>query len=112
MVSFTTDLGYEVELTSARIIIKDFKFTISGDLPTTSLRRGLLNLFTSRAFAHPGHNQGGEVTGELIGDFIIKWPSDDGRELGISTLITGTYSAVDFTFGHGSVDTLDLDDLP
>jgi len=60
--------------------------------------------------AHPGHYEGGEVTGELLGDFIIDWTTEDGRELGEAMLLAGDYHSTNFTFQHGSEADLDTDD--
>jgi len=106
----TTDLGYAVEVTSVRIAVSDLVFTVAGEVHTASLWRTVSDAILSTAYAHPGHYQGGEVTGELLGDFTVEWPADDGRQLGVATLIAATYSAANFTFGHGAVETLGADD--
>lgn len=106
----TTDLGYEVELTSVRLAINGIVFTIAGEVHTASLWQTLSEAILPKAHAHPGHNQGGEVTGELPGELIVDWPADDGRELGVATLIAATYSASNFTFWRGSAENLDAED--
>lgn len=50
------------------------------------------------------------MTGELAGDFVIDWLKDDGRKLGSATLITGNYTAANFTFGRGTAELLSADD--
>lgn len=108
----TTDLGYEVEVTSARVAINNIVFTVAGEVDTASLWQTLSEVIVSTAYAHPGHFQGGEVTGELLNEFVVDWPADDGRQLGVATLITATYSAANFTFGRGSAEELgDADPL-
>ena len=107
---FTTDLGYEVELSDVRVVMKDLSFTVAGETHTASLWRSIVEYSIPSALAHPGHEQGGEVTGELLGDFTVSWPSDAGRELGVATLIAGSYSALDFTFSSGSATQLSADD--
>lgn len=102
----TTDLGYEVELSEVRVVIRDVLFTIAGEAHTASLWRGLSEALLPRAHAHPGHYQGGDVTGELPGLFVVDWLGEEGRELGVATLIAGTYTAANFTFERGSADTL------
>lgn len=106
----TTDLGYEVEVTSARVVIHDIAFTVAGEIHTASLWRTLSDAILPTAHAHPGHYQGGEVTGELRGNFVVNWTADDGRELGVATLIAATYNAANFTFGRGSAEDLGDED--
>ncbi len=110
VVPVTTDLGYEVTLTSARIAFSGTVFTVAGEVHSASSephwRERLASLFVSTAYAHPGHYQGGEVTGELPGTFVVDWLADDGRTLGAATLIAGTYDAANFTFGRGATPTL------
>lgn len=114
-VPVTTDLGYAVELSSARIAIEDLVFTVAGEVHAESVPEsspgGLVHgLLIPMAHAHPGHYQGGEVTGELLGAFVVDWPADEGRELGVATLIATTYSAANFGFGRGSAEGLDAED--
>ena len=106
----TTDLGYEVEVTSVRMAVQDVVFTVAGEVHTAFQWQTLVDAFLPTAYAHPGHYQGGEVAGELVGAFVVDWPADDGRELGVATLIAGTYSASNFTFGRGSAEHLGADD--
>jgi hypothetical protein len=106
----TTDLGYAVEVTSARVALEGLVFTVAGEAHTASLWRKLSDAVVPPAVAHPGHFQGGEVTGELPGEFVVEWPAEDGRELGVATLIAGTYSAANFTFARGAADDLGADD--
>lgn len=100
--SVTTDLGYEVTITDARIALGALVFTVAGEVHTASLMETLEGLLVSRALAHPGHYQGGEVTGELNGDYAIHCAPDQGRELGLATLIVGTYTAANFDLERGS----------
>ncbi len=117
----TTDLGYEVQVTTLRVAVSDLVFTVAGEVHTASVWDRISTALAStttlassalipQAHAHPGHYQGGEVTGELRGDFVLDWTADDGVELGAANLIAATYSAANFTFGHGAADTLGDDD--
>ncbi len=106
----TNDLGYEVEVTQSRVALKELVFTVAGEIHTASLWHLMKEAILPTAHAHPGHYQGGEVTGELPGDFVIDWSAQDGRVLGTATLLTATYSAVNFTFGRGDADTLGEED--
>lgn len=106
----TTNLGYRVELASVRIVVEDLVFTVAGELTTASLWRSIADALIPTAHAHPGHYQGGEVTGELRGEQAFDWVKDDGRTLGVATLLAATYTAANFTFGRGSADALGADD--
>ncbi len=100
-----TDLGYTVELTEARLCLSDMAFTVAGEVHSASLwQRVWAALGASRAFAHPGHYQGGEVTGELLGRFIANFTPEMTEQLGTATLLTGSYRAANFSFARASED--------
>lgn len=105
----TTDLGYEVALSTARLAIEDVQFTVAGEAHA-SLPQLVRNLLWSTAHAHPGHYQGGEVTGELKGQFLLDWLGKDGEELGLATLIAGDYQSINFTFALADQAELDAGD--
>ncbi|MEM6957107.1 MAG: hypothetical protein AAF645_15565 [Myxococcota bacterium] len=86
----TTDLGYTVTLTGLRAAVANFRFTVEGEIDA----RAPVLFGASTALAHPGHFQGGEVTGEMLGDYVIDWFADD-RTLGIAQLIGTEYNAAD-----------------
>jgi hypothetical protein len=92
----TTDLGYEVELTSASMVAEDFQFTIAGEAHTSLLHR-LSDWIVPIAHAHPGHFQGGEVTGELAGHFVLRFVPGETHEVGTATLLVGSYKSVNLT---------------
>ncbi|MEM6962150.1 MAG: hypothetical protein AAF550_10495 [Myxococcota bacterium] len=100
----TSDLGYEVMLTGARAMIENLAFTIAGEAHARSLRRHVSDLFVSSAYAHPGHFQGGDVTGEFRGRFQLNWLNADAPELGRATLLVGTYASANFTFIQATED--------
>lgn len=110
MAPVVTDLGYEVEVTSARIALSDLLFTVAGEVHTASVWQTISEAFVGSAHAHPGHYQGGEVTGEMLGDYVVEWSSEEGRQLGVATLIALRYSAANFTFGRGSAEQLSAGD--
>jgi hypothetical protein len=58
-------------------------------------------LVDPRAWAHPGHYSGGDVTGELVGEFILDWIGGDGMALGTADLLAGDYNGFNFTFRRG-----------
>lgn len=92
----TNDAGWTVELTTARIAVTDLQFTILGEMHGASASLG--DWLISRAWAHPGHYSGGDITGELAGDFVLDWNAHDGMKLGTADMLTGDYNGVNFTF--------------
>ncbi len=97
----TTDLGYDVTVTSIAIGVTGIQFTIEGEMhedvtapPGTVL--------------HPGHSAGGEVTGELQGNHVLRWTGGAQPAIGTGTLIVGSYQGANFTFRP----TDSNDDLP
>jgi hypothetical protein len=106
-----TDLGFGVAFEQARVTVADLRFTTAGEVHESHPSDGgaqllgrLMEAFLPSAHAHPGHSQGGEVIGELPGTFVIDFAGEDGRELGLATLITGDYTAINFVFGRAGVD--------
>lgn len=106
-----TDLGWSVAFEQARVTVADLRFTTAGEIHENrqtdsgaQLLSQLLEAFLPLAHAHPGHYQGGEVIGELPGTFVIDFANEDDRELGLATLITGDYTAVNFAFGRAGTD--------
>ncbi len=92
-----TNLGYEVTLDVAQLALSEVQFTIAGEAHASGGAKPLAWLIPS-AHAHPGHSQGGEVTGELPGRHVVDWLGEAGQRLGEATLITGAYTAANFTF--------------
>jgi hypothetical protein len=106
-----TDLGYVVTLNQARLVLDDFEFTIAGEAHVATLWQRMSDLLVPPAHAHPGHYQGGEVTGELPGHFILDLISDNPAAVGMAELIVGTYQGSNFTFGQATrADGLAADD--
>lgn len=105
----TNDLGWTVTLTGARVAASDLQFTIQGEMHgATAWWDGWL---VRRAWAHPGHYAGGDVTGELVGDFVFDWIAEDGAQLGVADVLTGDYNGFNFTFRRaGEGDGLAADD--
>jgi len=94
----TNDLEYRIEVTGVRAAIKDVLFTVEGEEHLSFWDR-LGGLVVGRAHAHPGHAGGGEVTGEVLGNFVVDWsPGAASAELGTATLIAGDYNGADFTY--------------
>lgn len=106
----TTNLGYEVELYSLRIAIRDIEFMRGGEEHAHEPRFRLRDLFVKTAHAHPGHGVGGEVVGELSGDRIAHWTGDD-VVLGDALLLAGEFYGASFSLREAGEDEgLDPDD--
>lgn len=107
----TSDLGWTIELTTARIAATDIQFTIQGEMHDSSATAWLPGWILSRAWAHPGHYAGGNVTGELTGSFVFDWTGHDGMPLGVAEMLTGDYNGMNFSFrAAGASDGLAEDD--
>lgn len=104
IVPVTTNLGYVVALTEARAAVENFEFSVAGEVHTASLWRRVSNLLIPNAFAHPGHFQGGDVTGELRGRFLLSWLPEAPAPLGTATLLTGIYKSANFTFRRAGAE--------
>jgi hypothetical protein len=111
LVPTTTDLGWAIELVEARVAISGVRFTTSGEIDSERQPGAgvewLLGLVLPRAHAHPGHYQGGETIGELPGTHVLDFIADDGRQLGVATLIVGSYTAANFGLTRASAAELD-----
>lgn len=105
-----TDLGYTVELTQARIMVKDLTFAIAGEAHTASLLQETYDWLIPNSFAHPGHLQGGDIAGELRGRFLLDWLPGSDQDLGMATLLEGTYSNANFVFVRAGEDEVEPDD--
>jgi hypothetical protein len=99
--TITTDLGYEIELSNATVSVDDLKFTIAGETHASLLQR-LSDALIPVAHAHPGHFQGGEVTGELPGHFLLRFTAGQTREVGTATLLVGNYHSVNMTLSYAT----------
>lgn len=100
----TSDLGYEIELVEARAAVENFSFAIAGEAHTASLWQRVSDALVPTAHAHPGHFQGGDVTGELRGRFILGWLPRSTAALGTATLLAGSYKSANFTFVRAGPD--------
>ncbi len=93
-----TDLGYTIALTRLRVVIDTIEMTTEGEQHAALWPlRGLGELLVPTARAHPGHDAGGEILGELRGRFVVDW-LDDGALLGEAELLHARYTGVNFTF--------------
>ena len=84
--SATTDLGYTIQLDRMRVAVTGIQFTVEGE------QHGK----RTRVAPHPGHSAGGEVTGELPGDFVLTWDGQARPALGLGTLLVGDYRGANF----------------
>lgn len=93
----TSELGWTVTLTAARVAIADLELTVEGEAHA-SLLRTVGDWLVGTAWAHPGHQAGGEVTGELPGDFVLDFVGGAGAVLGEATALEGAYHGANFAF--------------
>ena len=104
-----TRLGYEVSVQEARLTVKDLQFTTNGEQHAGFLER-VADLLVTKAFAHPGHAQGGTVLGELSGRFIVDGLHE--HPLGTATMVASSYEACNFEFAIAdSTDVAEDDSL-
>jgi hypothetical protein len=89
--------GWTVEVESLRAAVRDLELTVEGETHASLLRR-VSELAIPSASAHPGHYAGGEVTGELAGDFVVDFVSGDGAVLGEASLLPGDYNGMNLYF--------------
>jgi hypothetical protein len=99
-----TNLGYEVTLSEARLVIDDVEFAIAGETHAASLWKRSMDWLIPAAHAHPGHYQGGDITGELLGHFVLDLLGNEDNDFGLATLIVGRYQSSNFTFGVATRD--------
>jgi hypothetical protein len=95
-----TDRGYTIELSEARLAVADLQFAIAGEEHAASPWRTLHDWLVPVAHAHPGHSSGGDVTGELLGQFVIRWLPRAEAPLGLATLLEGDYQSANFAFAR------------
>jgi len=95
----TNDLGYLVEVAEAELVVVDFEFARAGEMHTRALWPALWDAIIPAAYAHPGHSQEGDVTGELLGQFHLQWRPGQVQRLAPATLLVGDYASANFTFG-------------
>ncbi len=101
--------GWTVTLSTFRLAIADIEFTIEGETHA-SLESRVGDWLIPSAHAHPGHYAGGEVTGELLGNFVLDLVGDD-QPLGEGTLLTEDYNGANLHFRIADEsDGLDADD--
>ncbi len=99
----TTDLGYQVQIERMRVAVTGIQFTIEGEAHASAAPPGTV--------LHPGHSAGGEVTGELPGDYILQWNGQPQPPLGDGTLLAGDYFGANFVFrGADARDALPAGD--
>lgn len=98
MSDFVNPDGYSVEIEHLAIAIANLEFTIRGETHEASVIKKIRNFLFPIAYAHPGHLAGGEVTGQLDGNFILCPTSGENHPLGDAVLLEGEYHGMNFTF--------------
>lgn len=109
--AFTSDLGYAIEVTSLRVVVTGLEFTTEGETheDSASILTPLRDWVLPAAYAHPGHEGGGTIVGELPGRQVVSF--GETASLGEATLLESRYDGMNFTFGLGeSADGLSEDD--
>ena len=112
MDSATTDLGYRVQLTRMRIAVAQIEFTTEGEMHDAAVYRTANPVGTRPTIAkHPGHAGGGEVTGELPGEFILEWNGAPQPAFGTSVMFVGNYTGANFAIRNAATtDAMVADD--
>ncbi|MEM9460919.1 MAG: hypothetical protein AAGF11_42540 [Myxococcota bacterium] len=109
VVTTDNDMGYRVELSRCRVAIDTLELTTDGQMHA-SLLDPFWDLAIPNAYAHPGHEGGGEVVGELAGRHVFDW-RDDGALVGEATLLAANYSGANFSFTRARLgDGIPADD--
>lgn len=99
----SNDEGWSVRLSDFRMAVKNLEFTIEGEVHGSWLD-GVSDMLIPCAYAHPGHSAGGEVTGELVGRFVLDLTGIGPQELGTGTLLEGDYRGFNLYFRTADVD--------
>ncbi|MFP4597577.1 MAG: hypothetical protein ACLFVJ_04950 [Persicimonas sp.] len=103
-----TNLGWQVEVQSFRTGLADLELTTEGEQHGSSST--VSELLVPVAHAHPGHEAGGAVIGEMPGRFVVDW-TEDGAAVGHASMIVGEYTGANFRFATAeSGDGVDADD--
>lgn len=110
--SFTTDLGYEVEIDTLRVAAEGVYFTVGGDEheaadERSAARAGGDGGDRDPAY-HPGHAVGGEVMGELREPFVLD--AGAGGELGEAAMIAEDYDGADLVFRNGGPEVAGIEE--
>lgn len=104
------DRGWVVQLKTLRLAVRDLEFTIKGETHA-GLPDRVSEFFVRNAHAHPGHNSGGDVTGELSGNFLLDLSSAADTRLGHAELLVGEYKGMNLHFRRTDADDgLNIDD--
>lgn len=106
LVTSNNDLGYEIQLSRARVVIENIAFAVDGEAHEHHehvQQVGWMSWVFPVAYAHPGHFEGGEVTGELNGRFVLDWLAHHKtpQKVGTALLLYGRYTSANFRLGRG-----------
>ncbi len=110
IVACVNDEGWTVEVSTFRLAVRDLEFTVEGEIHA-GLSGRISELLIPTALAHPGHLAGGEVTGELTGDFVLDLHAGVEQSLGRADLLVGEYHGFNLYFRAAlESDGLDVND--
>jgi hypothetical protein len=101
------DDHWSLELDHCRGVVENLVFT-SGGAWYSCLSPALVRT----AWAHAGHQGGGEVIGELPGRHVIDWCASDheGRVLGVAQVLGYDIQAASFSWARATADDVSDDD--
>lgn len=108
----STNLGYSVELTEARITVRDLTFALGGDLLSRNSLHHAYDWLVPSALAHPGHFEGGDVTGQLPERLLLDYLPGQDKALGTATLLVGDYRSANLIFCRATSSDLEQKDDP
>lgn len=98
--TFETDLGFTIVLDEIEFAAHAIHFTQAGEAHEAS-RKPLRDLLFPIAHAHPGHNHGGETTGEMQEPAHVRFAIDaPGSPFGYADLAEGQYDAANMVLNH------------
>lgn len=98
---------WTLELDHCRGVVEELVFTTGG-----AWYASLAPSLVRTAWAHPGHQGGGEVVGELAGRHVVDWcdPDDEGRVLGVAQILEFDLQGANFVWGRAEEQDVAADD--
>ncbi len=105
--SVETDEGYQVEVESVTLRVRSVEFTAGGEAHASRGLERIAALLIRRAHAHPNHQAGGEVVGELPGPLLLTWRPGQSEVAGTGRFLEAEYQGYNLEF---SGDPIDEDD--
>ena len=107
---FETDEGYEVELDVVKLRVQTLEFTTGGEAHAQGPLQRLAQSIVPHAHAHPNHEAGGEVAGEVTGPLVLSWRPDELVAVDTGRFLEANYAGYNLDFTGeptGEEDPLD-----